>query len=333
MKLDREGVRHVLMRLGLGFVLGWFGLQELRTPSEWAVFVPSFVSGLSPVGVDDLVLLHGFLLLVAASSLVLGLLFLPGCLLAAGLLAEITLGLWLEDGVNDLLVRDIGLLAAASALALDGVRMWRLDSAFARPEEPRASRRRSARDGRGAPGAYPWAPRAASALAVVGLVFGLGYILHVTGGGGSAASGDPTASVSGAAGPSPAASSPPPPAASPSPGAAAAAQGTPAPASSIRFDDWRYKPWSFQVYPGEPSAEAKKALAGFDLSVQDQGDTVLVLLKALDSRYRDSQTVVAKGNTAYFVETSMRDDPAGRENNLRDDAIIVVDGNGYILQQ
>jgi len=264
MQVTREGARHVLIRLGLGFVLGWFGLQELRTPAEWAVFVPPFVSALSPVGVSDLVLIHGFLLLVAASSVVLGLLFLPGCLLAAGLLAEITFGLWLDNGLNDLVVRDLGLLAMAGALVVDGGRVWRLDSAFTRREQPRASRRRSASDRRGATVSYPWALRAASALAVVSVVLLLGYVLHATGGGGSSASGDATAALSGAADPSPAAS--PLPAVPPSPGIHPESQATPAPQSSVRFDDWRYKPWSFQVYPGELSAEAKKALAGFDLT-------------------------------------------------------------------
>src|SRR5438034_1766538 len=80
---NRNGARHFLMRLGLGFVMCWFAVQELRTPSDWTVFVPSFVTDASPVAVDQLILLHGLLLLLAATSLVLGVFYLPGCLLAS----------------------------------------------------------------------------------------------------------------------------------------------------------------------------------------------------------------------------------------------------------
>jgi hypothetical protein len=73
-------------------------------------------------------------------------------------------------------------------------------------------------------------------------------------------------------------------------------------------------------------------MAGFDLSVQDQGNSVVVNLKALSSRYNDAQFTVAKGDTAYFVETTPRDDPSGQENDLNDDGVVVVDPQGYILQ-
>jgi hypothetical protein len=73
-------------------------------------------------------------------------------------------------------------------------------------------------------------------------------------------------------------------------------------------------------------------LAGFNLSLQDQGNSVVVNLKALSSRYQDAQYTVAKGNTAYFVETTLRDDPSGQENNLNDDGVVVVDPQGYLLR-
>ena len=117
-------------------------------------------------------------------------------------------------------------------------------------------------------------------------------------------------------------------------GAPEASGATPIPSTpgpgAVRFDDWQYKRFAFQIYPGEINDDTKKALAGFDLSIQDNGDTVSVLLKALSSRYRDSQVTVNKNDTAYFIETTMRDDPNDQENNLRDDGIIEVDPRGYI---
>jgi hypothetical protein len=57
----------------------------------------------------------------------------------------------------------------------------------------------------------------------------------------------------------------------------------------------------------------------------------VVYLKALSTRYRDAQYTVAKGDSAFFIETSMRDDAANQEKDLDDDGIIVVNPEGYIL--
>src|SRR3990172_4337828 len=128
---DRGKARHLLMRLAMAFVLSWFGVHELRSPAEWAVFVPSFVSDHSPIAVNDLILLHGFLLLVAAAAITFGLFYLLGCLLAMSLLSDIILGLWLDDGISDLVIRDLGLMGLAAALALDPLRFWHLERALA----------------------------------------------------------------------------------------------------------------------------------------------------------------------------------------------------------
>jgi hypothetical protein len=182
MQLNRDGVRHLAMRLGLGFVMCWFGVQELRSPSEWAVFVPSFVTDISPVAVNDLVLLHGFLLVLAAASVVLGLLYLPGAVLGVGLIAEILFGLWIDSGFNDLVVRDIGLLGLAVAVAADPLRFWHLESMFSRPQTvPRSSRRRAERDPSVAAPARAWPAQLGAAGALVAGVLALGVALNATG--------------------------------------------------------------------------------------------------------------------------------------------------------
>src|SRR5262249_2463287 len=128
-----DDARHLVMRLSLGFVLGWFAVQELRAPSEWAVFVPSFVADASPASADSLILLHGFMLLAAAVAIVLGLAYRAGSLLAVGLLAEIILGLWYDGGgISDLVVRDIGVFGLAVAIALDRSQFLHADDLLAR---------------------------------------------------------------------------------------------------------------------------------------------------------------------------------------------------------
>jgi len=171
-------------------------------------------------------------------------------------------------------------------------------------------------------------------VGLVAVVLALGGILYSTGNGGGPPAAGAAASINDApttaATPAPAAAGA---SAAPTAAPAAGSNGaTPAPVSTVKFNDWRYKQWSYQVYPGDISSDAKKALAGFDISIQDAGDHVVVNLKALSSRYRDSQTNVAKGNTAYFVETSMRDDPSNQERDLGDDGVIVVNPDGYILR-
>ncbi|TMB64723.1 MAG: hypothetical protein E6J43_13090 [Chloroflexi bacterium] len=316
---DRNAARHFLMRLGLCSVMYWFAIQELRMPSDWAVFVPSFVMDFSPVAVDQLILLHGFLLLLGASSIVLGLFYLPGCLLASGLILEILLGLWWDDGINDVVVRDVGLLALAVALTIDPARSWHLDNllpaffATAPPGPARghvaAARRRG------------WPLKAGAGVGLLTAVLATGLALYATGSGGESLPGGSVAALTNAGTPVP----------QTSPRASSGPLATPTQSPSVRFDDWRYKQYAFQIYPGELGTEAKKALAGFQLNLQDEGDSVLVLLKATSARYKDAQYTVDKRDTAYFIETTMRDDPNDQENNLRDDGVIEVDAQGYIV--
>jgi len=316
---DRNAARHFLMRLGLGFVMCWFAVQELRTPSDWTVFVPSFVTDVSPVAVNQLVLLHGFLLLLAATSVVLGVFYLPGCLLASGLIVEILFGLWWDDGINDVVVRDLGLLALAVALAVDPVRSWHLDNLL-----PSIFAIKSPGQARGHPSAapkYAWQLRAGAAAGLVALVLTAGLALHATGSGGEGLPGGSVTALTNSGTPAP----------QTSPRASTGPAATPSQPPSIRFDDWRYKQYAFQIYPGQLSADAKRALAGFQLDLQDEGDSVLVLLKATSTRYKDAQYTVDKRDTAYFIETTMRDDPNDQENNLRDDGVIEVDPRGYIV--
>jgi hypothetical protein len=308
------------MRLGLAFVLGWFAVQELRSPSEWAVFVPSFVGNISPLSVNDLVLVHGFFLLLACCSIVAGLLYVPGCLLAMGLLAEIIFGLWWDGGgISDLVIRDVGLLALAAALAMDPSRFWHLDNVLTGPEaeESRPKTKRALKDWAGAVLAA-WISRVLAATALAAGVVAVGIVLYQTGSGATV----PDSSALSLA---------TPPSASSTPRAQTSAPNA-TPASSVPFSSWRFKQYSYQIYPGPADSDAQKALAGFNLSVQDQGNSVVVYLKALSSRYRDAQYTVAKGDTAYFVETTMRDDPNDQENNLGDDGVVVVDPQGYLLQ-
>jgi hypothetical protein len=332
------------MRLALAFVLAWFGLHELHNPSDWTVFAPSFVVQHAPHQVNNLVLLHGFLLTLAAASVLLGLVYAGGTLLATGILAAVILELLVDGGVSDVLIRDVGVLGLASALLVDPVRVWHLDDAIsARVQEWQrpANKKKKAQEQQLSPRAMSWT-RAGSAAALTVAVLALAAVLRVTGtsgaglpSGASVFSGNaasPTAAATVEATQGPAVTdapvaTPAAPEASPSPVPAAGPTVT-----TVLFDSWRFHDKSFQVYPGPIAPETKQALAGFDLTLQDQGSQVVLNLKALSSRYHDASISLDKANTAYFVETSMHDDPNDQENNLNDDGVIVVNAQGYIVQ-
>ena len=120
-------IRHLLMRFTLGTVLGWFGIQQILSPAEWIDFVPAIFSRYSPIMETDLILLHGSLLILAGAGILLGVVFMGASLLAAGLLIEIIISLFLVGSPANLIVRDMGLLGLAIALVFDSTRFWHLE--------------------------------------------------------------------------------------------------------------------------------------------------------------------------------------------------------------
>ena len=120
-------IRHLLMRLTLGFTLGWFGLLQALSPGEWIDFVPEMVSRWSPLADATLVLIHASLLLLAATGILLGLQFKRASILGLFLIADIILALILGDGSMNLIMRDIGILGLAIGLSLDDTRFAQLD--------------------------------------------------------------------------------------------------------------------------------------------------------------------------------------------------------------
>ena len=109
-------------RILLGLVLAWFGYHELVSPLVWTGYVPllSSTSHLSEV----LVLAHGWVLLVLAASLVAGVAPRGAALLSAVLLAEIVLSLTVRGGLSDLVLRDVGVLGLALAIAGTEQKKW-----------------------------------------------------------------------------------------------------------------------------------------------------------------------------------------------------------------
>lgn len=109
-------------RILLGLVLAWFGYHELVRPGLWTGYVPvlSPTSSLATVAV----LAHGWLLLVLAVALIVGIAPRVAAAAAAVLLLEIVISLSVTGGLSDLTLRDVGVLGLA--VILTGVSQERL---------------------------------------------------------------------------------------------------------------------------------------------------------------------------------------------------------------
>jgi uncharacterized membrane protein YphA (DoxX/SURF4 family) len=112
----------VISRILLGLVLAWFGYHELVQPDLWTGYVPVAppASGLAVI----LVLVHGWVLLVLAVALMIGIATRAAAGVAAVLLFEIVISLAVSGGLSDLILRDVGVLGLA--ICLTGIRQQRL---------------------------------------------------------------------------------------------------------------------------------------------------------------------------------------------------------------
>ena len=109
-------------RVLLGLVLAWFGYHELVAPGLWTGYVP-LLSATSQAS-EVLVLAHGWVLLLLAAALAVGIAPRLAAFVAAVMLFEIVVSLTVAGGLSDLVLRDVGVFGLAVAIA--GTRRQRL---------------------------------------------------------------------------------------------------------------------------------------------------------------------------------------------------------------
>ena len=107
-------ISYQILRISLGITFLWIGVLILRSPEAWGGYIQPWALKLLVLPVYDT------MLIVGAVDCVLGLLFLINRFvrLAALIAAIHLLGILITSGLNDITVRDIGLLGAALALAV-----------------------------------------------------------------------------------------------------------------------------------------------------------------------------------------------------------------------
>jgi uncharacterized membrane protein YphA (DoxX/SURF4 family) len=100
-------------RVLLGLVFVWFGWHEVVQPGRWTQYVPVIAENSRPATV--LVAVHGWVLLVLAAALLLGVAPRVSAAIASLLLLEIVISL-LVTGFSDTAMRDVGVLGLAVVL-------------------------------------------------------------------------------------------------------------------------------------------------------------------------------------------------------------------------
>ncbi len=112
MKYGRYGWSHLVLSWGLGIVFLWIGLDMFRHPGTWIGFLPQDIPG----GIDR----QSALQLNALFDTAVGVFLILNWWqkLIAGLAMLHLISILVYNGIDALLIRDVGLLGAATALLL-----------------------------------------------------------------------------------------------------------------------------------------------------------------------------------------------------------------------
>ena len=111
----------IAARMILGVVFGYFAIQELLAPHLWTLYVP-LINPSSALAVGA-VEVHGWLLLMLAGSLLMGVLPRLAGAIGAVVMAEIVIALSV-NGVNAIGMRDFGVLGLSLAVMAQRSTRW-----------------------------------------------------------------------------------------------------------------------------------------------------------------------------------------------------------------
>ena len=92
-----------------------------------------------------------------------------------------------------------------------------------------------------------------------------------------------------------------------------------------------YAQYSFRVWPGTPGAAGQAALTGLTVKVLRHGSGIMVTAGVI-GQSPSAPRFYANGAVVYVVEASLGDDSGNSDYSLGDDALVVTDAQGRILQ-
>ncbi len=124
--MKKEDAGLLLLRLGLGGVFVWFGIDKFFHPQFWSVFMPEWFSSVLPVELFTFIYLLGMFELIVGGLVLIGLYAKISAIICAAFL----LGIIASLGLNDVMIRDAGLLFLALGISALGAGSKSLDSKF-----------------------------------------------------------------------------------------------------------------------------------------------------------------------------------------------------------
>ena len=92
-----------------------------------------------------------------------------------------------------------------------------------------------------------------------------------------------------------------------------------------------YGSYTYQLYPGSPSAQARFALAGFSYTAQRSGASVDFTLYVSGGGQPPIKKTYPASDHIYFVEANLGDDSGSSEYNFGDDGLVATDATGHVV--
>lgn len=116
-----------------------------------------------------------------------------------------------------------------------------------------------------------------------------------------------------------------------SPSASPSAQPTSSATPGPLLSSTSYGAYSYRLYPGTPSANAKLALAGFTYKVKPHSGSVTFTLTVLGGSQAPITKTYPASDRIYFVEAAFGDDSQNAEYNFGDDGLVVTNASGHVV--
>ncbi len=122
----RDALAVFILRIGLGGVFLWFGVDKCFDPASWYGWVPASIQNRLPISMDLFLIAQGVVEAILGFFLVTGFLTRLSSLACSVILIAIVY----FSGFNEIMIRDLGLLAAALSLLMTGAREISFDRLF-----------------------------------------------------------------------------------------------------------------------------------------------------------------------------------------------------------
>ena len=125
----------LFLRLSIGIVFLWFGIDKFLNPAMWAAWMPPWMSSLWPWSINSFMYFQGGIEAILGILLLIGFYTKWASRLSALILLSIVIVLGINDitalgRIGDVTIRDIAILLAAIALCYQEKFPWSLDNKF-----------------------------------------------------------------------------------------------------------------------------------------------------------------------------------------------------------